>query len=575
MLLNDKKKLGIIAIIVVAVVLIISIVCAIVGHEKKREKDKTAGKGEQTEITQSVTEESQSYFGTEEVDSEQIATMTPIDTETEETEQHDPNDLTGETVEDSPYYITVNRTQNIVIIYTKDENGQYTVPYKAMICSVGKDGKTPVGEFTTSVKWRWAMLSGNVYAQYVYRFKNSYLFHSVPYLRTDVSTLESEEYNKLGEPASKGCVRLTVEDAKWLVDNVPSGTGVKIYDSDAPEPLPRPEAPKIDLTSPNKGWDPTDPNEKNPWFKTPPVFTRTDDEKNDKTIKIEAGSEFKIEDIVKASDFRGRAVSVEFSCDKVLNTFVEGTYTYTCKAKDSKGNEGTATYVVEIKDTLAPQVQISKEPFQLTLGLYEDASRLEEYMKANIVSTDNSGPDHIITSLNQADVDRVRANLATGKTGTDYVHFTVQDTAGNKAVLPVDYITVHYMEISMKANVSGYVLKLDEIQQKTGDEWKNIFMQHILAGVETKPGDLAITIEINNWDFAKLSSGQLQELRYTISYSKLSFLKPITGTVAIEYEKKEETTETPTEDSSEENSEDTTEVTEEESQTTTEQETGE
>lgn len=42
--------------------------------------------------------------------------------------------------------------------------------------------------------------------------------------------LELEEFNKLGEQASQGCVRLAVSDAKWVYDNCPTGTNVSIYD---------------------------------------------------------------------------------------------------------------------------------------------------------------------------------------------------------------------------------------------------------------------------------------------------------------------------------------------------------
>ena len=164
-----------------------------------------------------------------------------------------------------PYYIKVNRLANCVTIYTKDEQGEYTVPVKAMVCSVGLRGNTPLGVFKTSTKYNWRYLYGNVYGQYAYRIKGPILFHSVPYYKKDKATLETEEYNKLGEAASKGCVRLSVEDAKWLIDNCPEGTTVEIYDSEDPGPLGKPEAIKIDTSSPNKGWDPTDPDEDNPW----------------------------------------------------------------------------------------------------------------------------------------------------------------------------------------------------------------------------------------------------------------------------------------------------------------------
>lgn len=164
-----------------------------------------------------------------------------------------------------PYRITVNRTQNIVIVYSKDESGQYTVPFKAMVCSVGESGKTPTGTYNTSSKYTWGYLSGNVYGQYCTRITGPYLFHSVPYFSRNKGDLEYDEYNKLGEAASLGCVRLSVADAKWIFDNCPAGTTVTIYDSSEPEPLARPEPTKIDTTDSRKGWDPTDPDPDNPW----------------------------------------------------------------------------------------------------------------------------------------------------------------------------------------------------------------------------------------------------------------------------------------------------------------------
>ena len=164
-----------------------------------------------------------------------------------------------------PYYIKINRKQNCITIYTSDENGEYTVPYKAMICSTGLYNATPRGTFHLSTKYLWRELYGKVYGQYATRITGGVLFHSVPYYKKSKSALCTEKYNKLGQQASMGCVRLTVEDAKWIADNCPSGTTVEIYDNDDPGPLGKPEAAHIDTDSPNKGWDPTDPDVENPW----------------------------------------------------------------------------------------------------------------------------------------------------------------------------------------------------------------------------------------------------------------------------------------------------------------------
>ena len=171
----------------------------------------------------------------------------------------------GEQNDDAPYLIRVNRQQNIVTVYSKDANGDYTVPYKAMACSVGLDGKTPTGTYNTTDKYTWRLLSGNVYGQYATRITGHILFHSVPYFTKDKSDLEYEEFNKLGQAASLGCIRLTVEDAKWIYDNCPKGTTVVIYDSAEAEPLTPPTPVRIDTNDSRRGWDPTDPDEDNPW----------------------------------------------------------------------------------------------------------------------------------------------------------------------------------------------------------------------------------------------------------------------------------------------------------------------
>ena len=164
------------------------------------------------------------------------------------------------------YHIKVNRAQNMLIVYKKDDKGEFTVPLKAMVCSVGRAGhETPTGNYKLSDKYTWACLSGNVWGQYVTRITGPYLFHSVPYFTKDKSNLEYEEYNKLGEAASKGCVRLSVADAKWIFENCAKGTTVSIYDSSKAEPLEKPTPVKIDKNDERKGWDPTDPDKKNPW----------------------------------------------------------------------------------------------------------------------------------------------------------------------------------------------------------------------------------------------------------------------------------------------------------------------
>lgn len=163
-----------------------------------------------------------------------------------------------------PYYITVNLTANVVTVYEKDAAGKYTVPIKAFRCSGGKE--TPEGTFRTSAKYEWRALYGNVWGQYATRISGPYLFHSVPYYQRNKGTLEYDEYNKLGTTASAGCIRLTVRDVKWIYDNCPIGTTVRMYRGTVKEPLQPAAVQKINREDTvRRGWDPTDFDAANPW----------------------------------------------------------------------------------------------------------------------------------------------------------------------------------------------------------------------------------------------------------------------------------------------------------------------
>lgn len=167
-----------------------------------------------------------------------------------------------------PYYIMVNRAMNTVTVYGLDANGYYTVPVKAMICSVGRSGSiTPRGTFSVAGKMEWCHMIDGSYGQYATQFYGNYLFHSVCYSAADPSTLLTYEYNMLGSPASLGCVRLQTADAKWIYDNCAAGTKVTIYDNSAtPGPLGKPDRVVHEITpAMDNGWDPTDPRETNPW----------------------------------------------------------------------------------------------------------------------------------------------------------------------------------------------------------------------------------------------------------------------------------------------------------------------
>ena len=150
------------------------------------------------------------------------------------------------------WLIRVNRKQNCITIYRGN------TPVKAMICSTAlAPSVTPTGTFKLLDKLRWHELMGPSWGQYCSHIPSDILFHSVTYTNfQDNHSLFTPAYNNLGNPASHGCIRLQVIDAKWLYDNCPIGTKVIISDSE-PMPLGKPTISKIPA---NQNYDPTDPN---------------------------------------------------------------------------------------------------------------------------------------------------------------------------------------------------------------------------------------------------------------------------------------------------------------------------
>ena len=164
------------------------------------------------------------------------------------------------------YYIKVNYQANAVTIYEKDDDGYYTEPVKAMICSCGT--ATPKsGVYKTSQGYEWGFLEGGTYGRYSTRIKGGIMFHSVPYVEESEDTLEYWEFDKLGTTASLGCVRLCVRDCKWIFDNCEIGTPVEFYADSNPGPLGKPTMPKISDNEECRDWDPTDPSPDSPWNK--------------------------------------------------------------------------------------------------------------------------------------------------------------------------------------------------------------------------------------------------------------------------------------------------------------------
>ncbi len=164
---------------------------------------------------------------------------------------------------DISYSITVYRQSQIVVVYDSSGN-----PAKVFTCSSGKSSTpTKLGEYSIRAKYRWRFMVGNCYTQYASSFSNGYLFHSIPYNKKNPGTMSNSSYDKLGNPASSGCIRLCFRDTKWIYDNCPIGTNISVIDEKAPAGLNPEIIPARIDDSAHSGWDPTDDSPDSPYNK--------------------------------------------------------------------------------------------------------------------------------------------------------------------------------------------------------------------------------------------------------------------------------------------------------------------
>ena len=130
--------------------------------------------------------------------------------------------LTGIKVSD--LHIDVNLKKQRVYIIAKGKT------VYSMIMSSGINDSTPHGDYHINGMRNKHFYNQNekVGADYWVGFIDAeYLFHSVPTNHEFGNYIRSEGM-KLGKPASHGCVRLSVADAKWFYENIPDGTSVHI-----------------------------------------------------------------------------------------------------------------------------------------------------------------------------------------------------------------------------------------------------------------------------------------------------------------------------------------------------------
>jgi uncharacterized protein YgiM (DUF1202 family) len=143
------------------------------------------------------------------------------------------------------YYILLDLKNQIVTVFERDDNGEYTKVVRRFVCTTGRTELNPedpedVGTPTPKGIWKigarerfgeFAAFDGT-YARYWTQIVEGIYFHSIMYSRHDVNTLQRGAFGRLGSKGSHGCVRLYVEDAKWLYYYACPGTTIKVSTSE-------------------------------------------------------------------------------------------------------------------------------------------------------------------------------------------------------------------------------------------------------------------------------------------------------------------------------------------------------
>jgi peptidoglycan hydrolase-like protein with peptidoglycan-binding domain len=120
------------------------------------------------------------------------------------------------------YYIYVNLDSHVVCILT-GSNHNWTIQ-KIFKCTVGAPATpTITGKYTVKAKGSYFVTENGLICKYYTQIYGDYLFHSILYYPSG-----GIADSRLGMDLSHGCIRLATENALYIYNNIPSGTGIWI-----------------------------------------------------------------------------------------------------------------------------------------------------------------------------------------------------------------------------------------------------------------------------------------------------------------------------------------------------------
>lgn len=407
----------------------------------------------------------------------------------------------------SGYVLKINRKQNVITAYKNN------VPVRVMLCSTGKNNATPKGTFYTQSKMRWHELDGPVWGQYCTRITGHYLFHSVYYRSyNDNRKLAINQYKKLGTQASHGCVRVTVEDAKWIYDNCSLGTKVVIYDSKDAGPLGKPEKIKVKTKASGK-WDPTDTDPDNPHYKYRPTIKIS----SNKATKVTVGTNYNLKSGVTAKDYKNKDITSRIKVNGKVDTSKPGTYYLKYWVQDTRNYYTYKEFKVKVVKASKPVLAgLKNSTFKLT----DKTTKVSLKYMSGVTACDRDGKS--LTSkikITYAKNSSIQHNTKTKtltfkKPGTYNIKYSVTGTKSNGKKTSTKTIKVYVKDYAVP------VLKDTAAGKQTVELGSVYGRTEILNGISAK---------------TKYSAVELSKVTYTIATKDGQSVDTIDTSVAGEY----------------------------------------
>ena len=234
----------------------------------------------------------------------------------------------------------VDELKRAIIRAVPEDWGGRSVTGGLASCGMSGADITITGDFSIYFQEPWHPLFGGVYGMFTSGFEGAYLFHSVPYEIYRHDALEAAEFNKLGQNASQGCVRMMVSDVYWVWKNCPLYTPVHVIDADSSaDPLGKPRTVKLPA---NAVWDPTDKTEGNPYLDKVPTLTCAED------VEVSTGTQVDPMEGVSATDMFGNDVTDRVVVAGEVLRDKPGTYYLTYSFTDEFHRKTTATRTVTV-----------------------------------------------------------------------------------------------------------------------------------------------------------------------------------------------------------------------------------